>query len=337
MATIKDVAAYCHVAVSTVSRVINGHPDVSDDTRKKVMAGVQALHYTPNNSARDLAQTQGNAIGVVVRNAGNPFYSPIIRALGQASEDAGYTLGLHQITVDADEIAAAAALVSSKRLKGVILLGGRFDYTHEEAASIGVPFVCCAHANQFGDLDEQAFSSVSIDDIKTAYRATTELIHRGHTHIAILLDSPHDRSICELRYRGYLQALRDAGIEPDNELVILADGYSNKHAYEGTRALVKRHSDVTAIFSVSDTLALVAIKGLYDEGKQVPADCSVIGIDGLESSLYSIPTLTTLVQPQEELGKQAVGILVDTLEHGASTRHIRMQTVLREGGSIRYL
>ena len=334
MATIKDVAARCGVAVSTVSRVVNGHPDVSEQTRDKVNRAIQELHYVPNGSARDLAQSQTDSIGVVVRGAENLFYSPIIRTMGQACEAAGFTMVLDQIATDADEVSAAGALAMSKRLRGVVLLGGRFDYTPEDATIIGVPFVCCTHANQFGTLDDDSYSSVSIDDVMAARQATEKLISLGHSKIAVLLDSVNDRSISELRYRGYCEALTNAGIEVDDELVALAEDYSMKAAYYSVRDLLRRREDVTAIFSISDLLAIAAMKALHDEGKTVPGDVSIISIDGIDTSLYTIPTLTTFEQPQARLGEQAIQILADTLTSGAPTRQVWVATTIRPGGTL---
>ncbi len=335
MATIKDVAAYCGVAVSTVSRVLNGHPDVSQATSDKVMAAVRELHYVPNHSARDLAATRPvKSIGLVVRGAENPFYIPIIAAIGDACEAAGYTMVLRQIPSGADEAGEGAELVQSKRLMGLILLGGRFDYSQEEGKAFGVPVVCCTFVNQFGDLDQESYSSVSIDDANEAYRATHELVANGHRHIAVLLDAPDDRSISELRYRGYRQALEDAGLPVQDDLVVRAANYTMSAAYEGVRDLLARRPDVTAIFSVSDLMAVAAMKAIHDLGYDVPGDISVIAIDGLESTRYSIPVLTTFEQPQKELGEESVRILIDTIENGAESKRVFVGTKLRRGGTL---
>ena len=127
--TIKDVADYCGVSVSTVSRVLNNHPDVREEVRVQVMEAVKTLHYVPNAAARDLVKTTNDSIGLVVRGAGNPFYTPIIRAIEKAVEAAGYELVLHQIRTEDDELDDVAQLTRSKRINGVILLGGRFNCT----------------------------------------------------------------------------------------------------------------------------------------------------------------------------------------------------------------
>ena len=134
--TIRDIAQRCGVSVSTVSRVLNSHPDVSEAVRERVLEAVREAHYVPNNSARDLVRPQSDGIGLVVRGIGNLFFSPVIHAVEQAVDAAGYTLVLHQIRSGEDELQAAASLARSKRLRGLVLLGGCFDYTPEDTAAI---------------------------------------------------------------------------------------------------------------------------------------------------------------------------------------------------------
>ena len=200
--TIKDIAERSGVSVSTVSRVLNNHPDVSDENRAKVMAVVRELHYVPNSSARDLVRPQSDAVGLVVRGIGNPFFTGVIRAIEDAIGRAGYTMVLHQIDSGDDEIRSGAELAQSKRLRGLILLGGCFDYTPEQVAILHVPFVCCTYTNSFGELREEDYSSVTIDDRLEAFRAVRMLLDQGHRKIAVLLDSTRDHSIAELRYMG---------------------------------------------------------------------------------------------------------------------------------------
>ena len=331
--TIKDVAEHSGVSVSTVSRVLNNHPDVSEAVRSRVLETVRELHYVPNSSARDLVRPQSDAIGLVVRGVGNPFFSSVIRAVEQAVNQAGYTMVLHQIPSGEDEIRAAAELARSKRLLGLILLGGCFDYTPEQTAALEIPFVCCSFTNSFGSLKKDAYSSVSIDDQAEARRAVEVLIRQGHRKIAVLLDSVQDHSISELRYRGYCQALSENGIPLEPDLVAETGAFDMSAAYEGTR-LLARKKEFTALFVIADSMAIAAMKALHDSGRRIPEDCSIIAIDGIDMSSYTVPTLTTLIQPQEAMGEEAVRILVDMVEERAANRHIRMDTTLRIGGSV---
>ena len=178
--TIRDIAKRCSVSVSTVSRVLNNHPDVSAASRARVLEAVREAHYVPNNSARDLVRPQSDGIGLVVRGVGNPFFTGVIQAIERAIGGAGYNLVLHQIRSEGDELRAGAELARSRRLLGLVLLGGRFDYTPEQVALLDVPFVCCSYTNSFGSLAKDAYSSVTIDDQREACRAVRLLTDQGH-------------------------------------------------------------------------------------------------------------------------------------------------------------
>lgn len=118
--TIKDIARQCSVSVSTVSRVLNDRPDVSDDVRRKVLSAIKASNYIPNNSARDLVRTKSDAIGLIVRGVSNPFYTDIIRTIESTITDAGFTMVMQQIGACDDEVKCGAVMEREKRLRGII-------------------------------------------------------------------------------------------------------------------------------------------------------------------------------------------------------------------------
>ena len=334
--TIKDIARSCGVSISTVSRVLNNRPDVSDDVRRRVLLAVEENGYIPNNSARDLVRAESDHIGVVVRGTGNLFFADMLKTVSSEIERNGYTMVLHQISSDADEVKAGAILEREKKLKGLIFLGGRFDYTPAELALVGVPYVCCSYTNCFGTLNDRDYSSVCIDDHMTAYRAVEHLICLGHRRIAAIVPSCNDRSISELRYNGYRAALRDHGIDFDPKLLKETGGcFEMPETYDGMCSLIDSGADFTAVFTLSDTTGIAAMKALQDRGRRVPEDVSVIAIDGLRVSEYFTPTLTTMVQPGEEMARESVRILLAILEEGAAARHIRLQAKLRAGASVR--
>ena len=333
--TIKDIAKACGVGVSTVSRVLNERPDVSPEVRARVLRMVEETGYIPNNSARDLGRSQTDTIGVVVRGTGNLFFSEVLNTITQEIDKTGYTLVPRFIDSDDDEVKAGAILEREKKLRGLIFLGGRFDYSPVELSLVGVPYVCCSFTNRFGTLNEAEFSSVCIDDYRTAYQAVEKLIERGHRRIAALIPSRADHSISELRFDGYRDALAAHGIAFDEKLVMETGGcFTMPESYQGMRALLARGAEFTAAFALSDTTAIAAIKALEDGGRRVPEDVSVIAIDGLDVSAYTRPTLSTMVQPAEEMGRESVKLLLEVLG-GGEHRHVRLETAFREGGSLR--
>jgi len=333
--TIKDIARLCGVSISTVSRVLNGRPDVSAEVRERVMAVVESNNYIPNNSARDLVRPRSDSIGVVVRGRSNLFFTEVIKTVSHEIDRRGYNMVMRQIGSDEDEIKAGAILEREKKLLGILFLGGRFDYTQAELALLNVPFVCCSYTNCFGSLQENNYASVSVDDRGVAYQAVTHLIEMGHRKIAALVPGCHDRSISELRYMGYRAALEEHNIPFEENLLVETNGsFSMEEAYAGMETLLKRGADFSAVFTMSDTMAMAAIKALSDHNIRVPEECSVIAIDGVPMSAYTIPTLTTMAQPADRMGSESVRILLDMVEGKGENCHIRLEPVFRMGQSV---
>lgn len=332
--TIKDIAKISGVSVSTVSRVLNNHPDVSKDVRHKVMAVVEEYNYIPNNSARALGQSKSDNIGLIVRGISNPFYTSIIHEIEQDIEKAGYTLVMQQIGSCDDELLAGAMMERDKRLRGLIFLGGRLDSTKDQIAGIGVPFVNCSSNNAYGTLDADSYSSVSIDDTQTAYEAVKELYKEGHRRIAVLLARPDDGSVSQIRYEGYVKALTEAGMAPDEDLIISVDSYNIADAYHGTKKWLEKGIAFDAIFAIADNLAMGAMRALREKGIDVPGQCSIVAIDGIEVSEYMAPALSTYCQPMKELGRTSVELLIDLIEKKGKHRQIILPTIFREGGTI---
>ena len=332
--TIKDIARQCSVSVSTVSRVLNDRPDVSEDVRRKVLNAIKNSNYIPNNSARDLVRTKSDAIGLIVRGVSNPFYTDIIRAIERTITDAGFTMVMQQIGACDDEVKCGAVMEREKRLRGIVFLGGRFDYTPADLALLNVPFVCCSYSNRYGSLTEGEYSSVSIADGDTARQAVEELYRHGHRRIAALISRPDDQSISQLRYEGYVQALESHGLTVDPDLVLCAGGFGVRDAYTAVKDALSHGADFTALFAVADSMAIGAMRALLDAGRRVPQDCSVIAIDGLELSAYIDPPLTTLCQPMEQMGRRSAEILLDMVQHKGTHACELLPTTLRRGGSV---
>ena len=333
--TIKDIARISGVSITTVSRVLNDRPDVSDESRRRVLDVIESTNYIPNNSARDLVKTKSDSIGLVVRGISNPFYTDIIRSVEAGITAGGYTMVMQQISSDEDELKRAAVMEREKRLRGLVLLGGRFDYSAADLALLNVPFVCCSFGNHYGTLERVDYSSVSIADMETAYQATRYLLDNGHRRIAALITCPDDHSISQLRYEGYTKALAEAGIPLDESLVICTGTFNIQDSYTAMNRVLDSGTDFSAVFAISDNTAIGAMRALRDAGRRVPEDCSVIAIDGLELSAYIEPPLTTLCQPMEEMGRRSAQILLGMLRgHGSHCCEV-LPTQLREGGSVR--
>lgn len=335
--TIKDIAKISGVAISTVSRVINNHPDVSPECREKVLAVIKEYNYVPNNSARDLVKTKSDSVGLIVRGSQNTFFTDVIHAVEAKLDAAGYTVVIRQIGSNDDEIQCGALMEREKRLLGIIFLGGRSDYSPEELATLTVPFVFCTYTNSYGTLESKDYSSVSISDEAEAERAVTELIDKGHRRIAALVSEKDDSSISQLRYNGYINALLKHGLTPDDDLVICCHSFNIDDAYKAMEAKLSDGEEFTAVFAIADNMAIGAMRALREAGRQIPEECSVIAIDGLEVSEYIYPMLTTLCQPMEEMGSKSAEMLIGLIAKEKDNEQIILPTVLREGASVRQL
>lgn len=334
--TIKDIARLSGVGVSTVSRVLNDRPDVSEESRRRVLQVIAEYNYLPNNSARSLVRTKSDAVGLVVRGVQNPFYTGIIRAIERDLDAADCTMVMRQIGSCEDEIKCGAMMEREKRLQGIIFLGGRSDYSPADTALLNVPFVCCSYTNTYGTLDPTKYSSVSIADEQEAYRAVMDLAQKGHRRIAALSTDPRDWSIAQLRFSGYARALHDLGLSLEDGEIIRADDFTIESAYRAVNERLKRPADFTAIFAISDDMAIGAMRALRESGRSIPEDCSIIAIDGLTVSEYIYPMLTTLCQPTDEMGAKSVEILMSVIR-GGTHRHLILPTTLRTGQSVRDL
>lgn len=333
--TIKDIAKACGVSVSTVSRVLNNHPDVSAENRQRVLAVIKQTNFIPNNSARSLVKTTSDGIGVIVRGISNPFYTDIIRAIEERIRDRGYSMVMQQISSDDDEVTFGAMMERDKRLLGIIFLGGRTDYTVDDISVLNVPFVCCTYSNRYGTLPPHAYSSVCIADEDEACRAVEELHRAGHCRIAALICRPDDQSVSQLRYQGYRKALENCNLAQDPDLVICAGSYDIQDAYLAVKKKLQEGLDFSALFCISDMMAIGAIRALREIGYSVPEDCSVIAIDGLEITNYTTPRLTTLCQPMAQIGQQSVDILLDLIQGSGKNRQEVLPTALRTGESVK--
>lgn len=336
MLTIKDIARLSGVSVSTVSRVLNDRPDVSETSRRRVRAVIEKENYIPNNTARDLVRINSEAIGLVVRGVQNPFFSDIIHAIEKALERAGYTMVMRQIGSTDNEIEAGAVMQREKRLRGVIFLGGRSDYTPEELERVTVPFVFCSYTNSCGTLDAGKYSSVSICDVDAAKDAVGKLIENGHSRIAALIADEDDSSISQLRYQGYCAALAEKGIKVDKKLIFsTGESFRIEDAYRTMKKALKKTDDFTAVFAIADDMAIGAMRALREHGLRIPEDVSVVSIDGITVSEYIHPMLSTLCQPKTELGEKSVELLLDMIEGRGGHRQLTLPTEFRAGGSIR--
>ncbi|SFK96544.1 transcriptional regulator, LacI family [Lachnospiraceae bacterium KH1T2] len=322
---IKDIARMCGVGVSTVSRALNNHPDINPATREKIMQCIRENNYIPNNSARNLKRQEAKVIAILVKGLSNMFLIGMTKILEAEIEKRGYSVALERIKFEEDEVDVALELVKEKRLKGIIFLGGDFEHRVDKLKELDVPFILSTAGSEPDMQDSDSYSSVSVDDIRESYRMTDYLIKLGHRRIAILSANADDESVGYLRIEGYKKALADNGIEFDKDLVIYMrkdiEDYSMENGYVVTKEFLKKKIPCTALFAISDTLAIGACRALHDEGLRIPEDISVAGFDGVDAGIYSYPSITTIAQPGEDMAKETAKILFDIIKGKGKHKH----------------
>ena len=323
--TIKDIARICGVGVSTVSRAINNHPDINPVTKKAIMETIEKYGYIPNNSARNLKRTDAKSIAILVKGLTNPFFAKMIRIIEEAVEKKHYSLVLRHVEFLEDEVEVALQLVKEKRLRGIVFLGGYFHHSEDKLAKINVPFVLATAGCIPENMNRNSYSSLTVDDEKEGYSMTKHLIEQGHRKIAILAAEMSDMSVGHLRLLGYKRALSENGIEVDEDLICpMKDDieyYTMENGYVVTSELLERRKDVTAIFAISDVLAVGACRAIKDKGLMIPKDIAVAGYDGIDMSQYYNPSISTVKQPVDDIAKDAIKLLFNIISGKQEHQH----------------
>ncbi len=327
---IRDIARISGVGVSTVSRVLNNHPDVKESTRENVLRVIKESNYVPNNSARILKQNNTKNIGVLVKGVFNPFFSELINVIGNKINENKYTMILQQNDyVLEQEVENIISFVKEKRLQGIICLGGNFiDLDEDSFKNIDVPVILTS-VNTVSPSGRDKYSTVGINNLQSAYDATDYLIKKGHKNIALMIGEENDFCVSWWRYKGYIKALKDNNIEPNDENLIIGD-YDSNIAYKVTLDFLKKRKDITAIFAISDIMAMGVAKAVIDSGLIVGKDISIVGFDGMNISRYYNPGITTIKQPMEEMAIKSVEILFDLLKNKCENQHVLLDTELIE-------
>ncbi|PHZ86396.1 LacI family DNA-binding transcriptional regulator [Paremcibacter congregatus] len=310
--TMSDIARLAGVSESTVSRALRDNPIINEKTRKKVQQIARDHHYQINESARNLRLNKSHTIAVVMlldpacgQAISDPFLLDLLGNVADELTKNGYDLLLSTTQVLGEDL--SPRYLDSKRADGMIIIGqGAQGQQIDALAGSRKLFVVWG-----ADRPGQNYATVGSDNKKGAYLAVRHLIETGRRRIAFLGDSRHPE--IEQRLAGYHQALAEAGLNPDPTLQVETD-FSSQSGYEATRdILMTEGRSFDAIFTVSDAIAMGAIKLLGEKGVRVPEEVAVSGFDDIPTSAYCTPSLTTVRQNTAEGGRQLVKCLLDQL------------------------
>lgn len=305
--TIKDLAAQTGYSVGTISRVLNNQPNVSGKAREIILQAAAESGFQLNANAKQLKQQHGNSILVIVKGTSNELFSRLVEAIQIRVAQTDTPLVVDYIDELDNEVRRAVQLCREKKPIGVLFLGGDRENFLADFHPITLP--CVLVTNDAEGLPFENLSSVTSDDILAGRMAIEHLVSLGHRKFAIIGGDPALSNISLLRYQGCLEVFRENGIPFNETQDFEITRFSYADGYRAIQNLLARGREFTALFAMSDVMAIGAIRALHDMGKKVPLDVSVVGFDGLDVSDYTFPRLTSIRQSVDHLAELSLELL----------------------------
>ncbi|OGX83148.1 hypothetical protein BEN47_17865 [Hymenobacter lapidarius] len=334
--SISDIAKELNLAVSTVSRALSDHSRISEATRKRVWELAEQLNYQPNHLAAALRKGRSNTLGVIVPNIDGHFFALVVKGIEEVANQAGFNVMLCQSNEDNAHEAKNVETLMNAQVDGILVSLSRstHDFKHfDKVQQRKMPLV-------FFDriLTGSEVSAVVVDDYQGGYQMTKHLLDQGRRRIAHF-GGPQHLNIYKDRYRGYCQALRDADLPVEEELVVLFKKMSLEDGPAGIRHLLALPQPPDAIFSSGDFTAVGALRALKQHGLRVPQDVALAGFGNETFSSLTDPMLTTVDQHCEEMGGAAVRLLLEMIQERTrqwSPRKIVLQprVLVRESSAV---
>jgi LacI family transcriptional regulator, repressor for deo operon, udp, cdd, tsx, nupC, and nupG len=320
--TVKEIAAIAKVSVATVSRALQRPEIVSPETRERIHAVVKRLGYTPNALARNLRTARTRLIIALLPDITNPFFSEVIRGIEQVAYENGYSVLLGETQSSLVREQAYADMVAARQADGIITMFHRVPAIPMNGR---LPLVnACEYVKDSG------ISSVYVDNVAAASTAVDYLVALGHRDIAFLA-GPSSSPICADREEGYHLALQRAGIKANTALTVVGE-FSIEAGERAVESILAQGHAFSAVFCSSDEMAIGAMRALTSHGLRIPEDVSVIGFDDIRFSRYTTPPLTTVAQPKNALGREAMAMMIELLtdpEVPARKRVLAAELVVR--------
>jgi LacI family transcriptional regulator, galactose operon repressor len=306
---LEDIARLAGVSRSTVSRVINHHPNVSQRTRDRIMKVIEEQGFRPNLAARALVTQQTRCLSLVIPQAvaetfTDPYFPTLVQGVAQKANQCDYSVVLWIGNSAEEEERLCERILNHSLFDGLILASVvNDDPLIPRLAKAGFPFVL------IGPPQLDNLNYIDVDNVRSAQVAVSHLIRLGWKRIGTIT-GPLTMGAAQDRLAGYRRALERAGRAVDNTLIVEGDFLENS-GYLAMTMLLQRHVD--AVFVASDMMALGAMRAIREAGLRVPGDIALVGFDDVPAAAASTPPLTTVRQPIRELGVQATQILIDLL------------------------
>jgi len=308
MTTIREVAQKAGVSYATVSHVINNTRFVSEETRERVLSAMSELKYRPNAVAQSLRSGRTNTIGMILPDSSNPFFAEIGRQIEEEAFRKGYSIILCNMELQPEKEMLYVDVLINKQVDGIIFVAtGDQTSLLQLLLDQGIPVILIDR-----DLPEMNIDTVITDNRLGGYLATRHLIDLGHRRIACITGPSSKITPSASRVVGYRQALEEAGLPYDKQIVCLGD-FHPQSGMDIMEALLKRPNPPTAVFACNDLMALGCMRAAMYAGYRIPEDLSIVGFDDIELARFTNPPLTTVCQPKKEIGILATQKLVERI------------------------
>ncbi len=301
--TIQDVAKAAGVSVATVSRVLNKSDSVSENTRVTVLAAIKELNYRPNLLGRHLRRTETRLVLALLPSIANPFYSRIVKGMEDVAHKNGYNVMLCNTDSEVGRERIYLEMLKNRLADGVIFMAPEIG--SEELTEIGrdFPVVQCCEYKEGAQVP-----LTSIDNFAAAQKVARHLISLGHKKIGMI--SCHNNFLSTIRReQGFRRALEEAGLTLEESYIAYGD-YSFKSGHRAALSLMVLAEKPTAIFAISDVMAVGVLRAAKEKGFRVPQDLAVVGFDNISFAHMCDPMLTTISQPKYDLGCAAMNLLI---------------------------
>lgn len=332
MITIKDIAKESGYSLGTVSRALNGGEGVSDKAMNAIMKVVKAHDFKLNANAKYLKQQTNQAIAIILKGTRNMLFASLTELLQEKIKETGFESLLFYLHEDADEVKAAKRIIRERKPAGICFMGSNLEYFKDEFGTIKTP--CVIITTDGSELGFDNLASVGTDDVKSAEFIIDYLFEMGHRRIGIIGGDPELSTASKERYKGCLNAFRKHNLDFDSSLQYQESHFSLEEGYDGASRLFRKMPDVTAIFAMSDVIAIGAMRAAIDRGIQIPEDLSIVGFDGIDIADYISPRLTTVRQNVEAIADKSTDILLSMINDGCKATHEIIPFSFVHGNSV---
>lgn len=303
--TIKDVAKKADVSIATVSRILNKLGGYSSGTEEKVNKVIKEMNYEPNAVARGLVSRKTRTIGVLHPSMSGRFTGNLLRGIENYTHSQNYSVIICNTDNDGKRTMEYIRLLGEKQVEGIIFASEVLTDEYEKALlKLQIPVILVSTVGY-----KQDFPLIGVDNFKAAYDATVHLIKKGHRDIVMIAGTAGNGVAGIPREKGFRKALEDYSLQNDKSSVYYGD-FSFQSGIDGMKSLKESRPGCTAVFAASDLMALGILNFAFRNRIRIPEELAVVGFDDTEDAFMSIPPLTTVHQPIEEMGRLAAEMIL---------------------------